>query len=72
MTLPSDVTLQLSVFNLAGEMVSTKSYKAATQGENTLSLTEEETGIKNAGIYFIKIQAGEEIYMKKVVKVERD
>ena len=72
MTLPSDVTLQLSVFNLAGEMVSTKSYKAATQGENTLSLTEEETGIKNVGIYFIKIQAGEEIYMKKVVKVERD
>ncbi len=71
MTLPSDVTLQLSVYNLAGELMSTRSYEVA-QGENTLSLTEDESGIRNAGIYFIKIQAGEETYMKKVVKVGRE
>jgi subtilisin family serine protease len=71
MTLPSAITLQLSVLNIAGELISTHSYEAS-QGENTLILNEDETGIKNAGIYFVKVQAGEEIYMKKVVKVGRE
>ncbi len=70
-SLPSATALQMSIFNVAGELISKRFY-LGNEGDNTVILNDEDTGMKGVGMYYIKVQAGEDVFIKKVVKVGKE
>ena len=61
----------MSIFNVAGELISKRFY-LGNEGDNTVILNDEDTGMKGVGMYYIKVQAGEDVFIKKVVKVGKE